>query len=137
MIQHSLTMGNLSCVDDPIARGLLRPEWRLQAQRHHRFGHPTRSSAIDFSPVALEAERVVPIRTDFTAIRESGFPLLTRGAEDSEALRPTWSSVLDICSLQSGSVGTLRSIGREYQRRLTGPVIRPMFARVEAYTLAA
>ncbi len=82
-------MCELAFVKNPAASEVLMSEWGPRSQRGCRFGHPPRPGAIDLPPVALEAEGVVPVRTNLTAILESGFPLLARRAQGPDALRPT------------------------------------------------
>ena len=61
------------------------PKRRPHARRDRVLYESSRPGPVDLTAVAFEAERVVPIRPNFTAILESGFPLLTRGAEGPEA----------------------------------------------------
>jgi hypothetical protein len=61
--------------------GLLMSKRRPHARRDRRFGQSARPGTVDLPAVALEAECAVTIRTNLTAILESGFPLLARRAQ--------------------------------------------------------
>lgn len=100
IVEHQLTMSELSFVKITTASGLLMSEWRRRSQRSHRLGHATRPGAIDFPAVTLEAERgsppklderrrVVAIGTNLAAILEPGLPLPARRAQGPESLRLT------------------------------------------------
>ena len=88
MTEHPPSMRDLPLVQDPRPGGLLcdRPP---HARRDWSFGQPARPSAIGLAAKTLEAERVVTIRTNFPAISEFGFALLTRRAQDPDPLRPS------------------------------------------------
>jgi hypothetical protein len=59
---------------------------RADARRGRRVAQSARPSAIDLAAIALEAARVIPIRTHVPTISESGFPLLARHARALETL---------------------------------------------------
>lgn len=85
-------MRDVLFVEDPATDGVL-----MSKRRRHRRRYPTVQPAgpgpIDLPAVALEAESMVAIRPNFTAILEFGLPRLTHRAQDPETLRPTTAFV--------------------------------------------
>ncbi len=102
VIEHPLAMRDLSLVEDPRIHGLVVSE--RQPRQRRPIVHPAHPGAVDLTAVALETEGVVTIRTNFTAIPESGFPLLTRRAQGvPERFRPTAAFAARHGNLQTGS----------------------------------
>lgn len=92
MIDHALPVRELSLVQEPATDDLLTPERRRHARRGYRLGQSERPGTVDLTAVTLETECgsppkleerrwVVSIRTNFAAIPEFRFPLLTRRAQ--------------------------------------------------------
>ena len=84
MIEHPLPMGSLSCIQASATRGVLTRKRRPYGRQGRRLTQSARPGSVDLRAKALEAERVVAIRTNLAAIPEPGFPLVARGAESPE-----------------------------------------------------
>ena len=127
VFQHPQPMRELSLVQDPPTGGLLCDR-RPHARRDWPFGQPAHPGAVSLSAKTLEAERVVTIRTNFSAISELGFAILTRRAQDPGTLRPS----MTFAARHGHPPDRLRT-GTSPQREqniwkgVTGKVIRPIF----------
>lgn len=128
MIQHSLTMGDLAVVEARETSGVGPPKRGGPTRGSHCLRHPARPSPIDLVPVALEAERVVAVRPDLTAIPELGFAFPARRAALLDLLRLTTTFIARHRQPPGRSGRHLASTFGGYQGRLTGLVIRQMFA---------
>ena len=92
-------------------------EYGLERRRRLELNQTPRPLPLPFAPVALEAERVVPVRTDRASIAESGLPVAAGLADLAGTLRLVGSGERHLDPPQQWS-----------QRPLTAQVIRQTFA---------